>query len=237
MYPESRPLGVITLVLLAAFAMPAQASFHLMQIEEAAGGQCGDTAQQAVQLRMRAAGQNQLIGTTLVAYDSNGANPVVLITFPSTVPVSTAGSRILVASSLFASAQGITPDFTMTNVIPDAYLPAGRLAFQSGSSILWSLSWGGAAYTGSTIGTLDNDADGIFGPAWSGPLPFETDMALQFQGTASAPSTNNLADYALSAGEAIFTRNNGSSFMVIDCFLFGDGFESGDTAGWSLTTP
>ena len=237
MPPISRSLGLAAFLTLSALAAPAFASFHLMQIEEAAGGMCDHTDQQAVQLRMRSGGQNLVSGKQLVAYDANGANPVVLITFPSNVATATAGSRILVASSTFASAQGITPDFVMTNTIPASYLPAGRLAFQSSGSILWSLSWGGAAYTGSTTGTLDNDADGIFGPSWPGALPSDTDLALLFPGAASALSTNNAADYSLSPGEAIFTRNNGSAFMVVNCFLFSDGFETGNTAGWSLTTP
>ena len=41
-----------------AFALPAQATFHFMQIEQVIGGVNGDTTAQAVQLRMRFAGQN-----------------------------------------------------------------------------------------------------------------------------------------------------------------------------------
>jgi hypothetical protein len=208
-----------------------------MQIEQAAGGMCGDPAQQAIQLRMRANGQNQVSTGQLIAYDAAGANPVVLITFPSNVAVGTLGSRVLAATPDFAAAQGVTPDFTMSAAIPASYLPAGRLTFEEHGATVWSLSWGGTAYTGSTAGSTDNDSDGIYGPSWPGALPSETDLALQFQGAAGAMSTNNAANYALSAGEAIFTRNNGSAFMVVDCFLFADGFESGGTGGWSITTP
>lgn len=227
----------IASLLLAASALPAGATFHLMQIEQAVGGLCGDVSQQAIQLRMRANGQNQIATGQLIAYDAAGANPVVLVTFPSNVAISTLGSRILATTSAFATGQGVTPDFTMSAAIPASYLPAGRLTFEEHGDIVWSLSWGGAAYSGSTAGSTDNDADGTYGPSWPGALPSETDMALQFQGAANAMSTNNAANYALSAGEAIFTRNNGSAFMVVDCFLFADGFESGSTGSWSLTTP
>lgn len=232
-----RPRGLFFLLLLLVPAWPALASFHFMQIEQVTGGMCDHTTQQAVQLRLRAGGQNQVSGTQLVAYDAAGNNPVTLLVFPSNVSGSALGSRILVASSTFVSAQGITPDFTMMNPIPADYLPAGRLTFQNGTTILWSLSWGGAAYTGSTTGTTDNDADGNFGPSWPGVLTSGSDQALLFQGAANVLSTNNAADYALTPGAAVFTRNNGTAVQVIDCALFSDGFESGNSAAWSITQP
>lgn len=225
------------LLLLLIPAWPALASFHLMQIEQVTGGMCDHTSQQAVQLRLRSAGQNQVSGTQLVAYDAAGNNPVTVLVFPSNVSVGTGGARILVASSSFVSAQGITPDFTMMNPIPADYLPAGRLTFQNGSTILWSLSWGGTAYTGSTLGSTDNDADGNFGPSWPGVLTSGSDQALLFQGAANAQSTNNAANYALTPGAATFTRNNGTAVQVIDCTVFADGFESGNSAAWSITQP
>lgn len=231
-----RSFGLIALAALA-LAAPASATFHLMQIEEAVGGMCGDTSQQAIQLRMRSGGQNQVSGKQLIAYDANGANPVILATFPANVAASAGGSRILAVTSSFAAAQGMTGDFTLTNPIPVSYLPAGRLTFEGNGAVVWSLAWGGAGYTGSNAGSTDNDADGNYGPPWPGALPSGSDMALQFQGAATAMSTTNAANYALSNGEAIFTRNNGSSFMVIDCAVFADGFESGTTAGWSQTLP
>ncbi len=235
MSPLYRSCGLFALAL--ALATPAGATFHLMQIEEAVGGMCGDTSQQAIQLRMRAGGQNQVSGKQLVAYDASGANPVVLATFPSNVAVSAAGSRILAVTPAFAAAQGMTGDFTLSNPIPESYLAAGRLTFEGPGLVVWSLAWGGSSYTGSNAGSTDNDADGNYGPPWPAALPSQSDLALQFQGAANAMSTSNAANYALSNGEAIFTRNNGSSFMVIDCFLFSDGFETGTTAGWSQTLP
>lgn len=218
-------------------AAPAAATFHLMQIEQSLGGWCGDVAQQAVQLRMRAGGQNLVSGSRIRVYDAAGANPVTLITFPSNVSGSTLGARILVASSAFSALHGITPDFALTNLIPASYLKAGRLTFEDGSGgILWSLAWGGANYTGPHTGTFDNDADGNFGPAFGGFQPWSTSQALRFTGTASAMSTNNAADYTVTVGDAVFTNNMGTSEPVLSC-LFGDGFETGDTSGWSGAVP
>ena len=39
-------------------------------------------------------------------------------------------------------------------------------------------------------------------------------QAVRFPGAATAQSTNNLADYALSAGNAVFTNNAGQSITV-----------------------
>jgi uncharacterized repeat protein (TIGR01451 family) len=199
-------------------ASPAFASFHLMKIEEAIGGVGGDTGQQAIQLRMRFPGQN-LVGSNqarLIAHDAAGLNPVTLIVFPSDVANSAQGARILVVSPAFASAHpGIPGDFTMTNLIPSSYLPAGRLTFEdSVGTILWSLAWGGAGYTGSNLGSTTNDVDGNFGPPFGSALPSSTNRALLFttsDPTGGAPSTTNVADYALTAGAAVFTNNAGTS--------------------------
>jgi hypothetical protein len=237
MLPNVRSFGLVAALGLGLLAGPAGATFHLIQIEQAIGGVCGDTTQQAVQLRMRSAGQNQVSAKQIIAYDAAGLNPVVLVTFPSNVAVSTSGARITVATAAFAAAQGFTPDFTIASPIPASYLAAGRLTFEGPGLIVWGLAWGGAGYTGSNAGSLDNDADGNYGPPWPFALPSGTDQALRFTGAATALSTSNAADYAVTPAEATFTRNNGTSVTIADCFLFADGFESGNTSGWSTTTP
>ncbi|MCB1554754.1 MAG: hypothetical protein KDJ14_13180 [Xanthomonadales bacterium] len=217
-----RSLGALALLSLTS---PALASFHLMQIELAVGGVGNDATQQAVQLRMRAGGQNQVTGTQIIAYDASGANPVTLVQFPSAVSNSSGGSRILIASAKMVSEQGVAPDATMTALIPAGYLPAGRLTFQNGSTIYWSLCWGGAGYTGSTTGSMTNDTDGEFGPCFAGPLPSATDVTLRFPGASSAQSTNNAADYALSASPGSLISNAGSTFGLSDDRIFRHGFE------------
>jgi hypothetical protein len=113
------------------------------------------------------------------------------------------------------------------NPIPASYLAAGQLRFtDNGTTIYWSLSWGGAAYTGPTTGATDNDdsptAVGNFGPPVNDALPSTTLQALRFSGTAAALSTSNLADYAVTAGAATFVNNAGTSFVVTPQALPGD---------------
>ena len=232
-------LGVAAAAAATLLAQPAVASFHLMQIEQVAGGFCGNAQAQAIQLRMRSPGQNLTAGAQLVAYDDAGVHPVVLLVLPSNVANGAIGSHILLVTADFASRAGAPPaDFVLDNAIPASYLAAGRLTWESpgGTTIYWSLAWGGSAYTGSNFGSTVNDADGNFGPPWPDPLSPDGDQALQFQGTATAMSTNNAADYALSSSPASFANNAGDSATLLGC-LFLDGFESGDTSAWSAVTP
>lgn len=221
-----------SLSLAALLAAPqAQASFHLMQIEQAIGGVGDDTAQQAIQLRMRAGGQNQMQFSRLRVHDAAGANPVLLIDMGDTVSTASLGSRVLIASTDFAAAQGITPDFLLVNPIPTDYLAAGRLTFEGDNgTIYWSLAWGGNAYTGPHDGSISNDADGNYGPASANALPSAGAQALLFSGTASAQSTTNLADYAITTQAAVFTNNAGASVTAAvpvpgNETIFANGFE------------
>lgn len=223
-------------VLTVALATPAHASFHFMQIEQVIGGLCGDARAQAIQLRMRSAGQNLVSGKKLVALDAAGLNPITLITFPSNVATSTAGSRILIVTS---AAAPLLPgaDFVTAVTIPASYLAAGKLAFVDESNLIyWSVSWGGAGYTGPNTGTTTNDVDGNFNPAFAAALPSSTTQALLFPGSSAALSTNNAADYSVTAGAATFTNNAGTAVLLPLC-VFDDGFESGGTTAWSLTVP
>jgi len=198
-------------------AGPCLANFHLMQIEQVMGGVEGDLTAQAIQLRMRAAGQPLVAQGRIRAWDSAGANPVMIIDFTTNVPNSPSGARILICTAAFLSKTSPTTvaDYIMTNPIPASYLAAGKLTFESdGGSILWSIAWGGGSYTGTNTGVAVNDVDGNFGSPFPGPLPSTGVQSLLFPGLATAPSTNNLADYTLSAGAAVFTNNVPTSFTV-----------------------
>ena len=199
-----------------ALAEPAFATFHLMQIEQVIGGVNGDTSRQAIQLRMRVAGQNFVAPAQLVAWDAAGANPIVVLNIPGNVGVGTLGARVLIATSNFLP--GLTPDFVMANPIPPSYLAAGKLTFETdgvpGTGVWWALAWGGAAYTGTNIGLPDNDPDTNFNPPFAGPLPSSNTQAVRFTGAAGALSSNNAADYALTPGAAVFTNNAGGNGTV-----------------------
>jgi hypothetical protein len=207
-------------ILLGVFALQsaAHASFHLMQIEQVIGSVDGDTTAQAIQLRMRAVGQNFVSQGKLVVFDAAGQNPITVIDLASNVANGAVGDRVLIASANFPSHTVPTavPDFTMANLIPSTYLAAGSLVFQNDitGEILWRLSWGGAAYTGPTTGSLTNDADGEFGPAFPGPLSATCDSALLFQGAATDLSTNNATDYLATSGDIVFTNNARVGFTI-----------------------
>jgi len=197
---------------------PAWASFHLMQVEQIIGGIDGDPTKQAIQLRMRSSFQNQVQLSRIVAWDATGANPIVVCAPGASVANQGAGVQVLIASAGFLSATSpaTVADFTMSNLIPASYLAAGSLTFENsgGTTVYWRVSWGGGSYSGSTTGAVTNDADGQFGPVFGAALPSSDTRALLFQGAATALSTNNAADYAVTAGDAVFTNNAGTSFTV-----------------------
>ncbi len=216
-------LAVAVSALLAA--APAYASFHLMQVEQVIAGVGGHLDQQAIQLRMRALGQNLMSFSRIRAWDAAGANPVLIVNFVADVTNGGVGDRVLLVSSAFASAYG-SGDAVMTSPIPASYLSAGRLTFEDDiGTVYWSLSWGGSAYTGSDAGSLLNDDDGDFGPSLASRLPTSTAAAIAFTGPAAAVSSSNLADYALTAGAATFTSNGGLTRSLPNEIIFGDGFE------------
>jgi hypothetical protein len=209
-----------TLALLAIFcgmATSTRAAFHFMQIEQIIGGVNGDTTAQAIQLRMKSSGQNVVSNAAVRTVDATGSNQVVLEDMTTNVSNSQSGRRILLATPNFATYTNIplVADFIM-DPIPASYLAAGQVRFtDNGTTIYWSVSWGGSSFTGSTTGSTTNDTDGIFGPAVNVALPSTTLQALQFTGTATESSTNNLAQYALTAGAATFINNAGTSFTLV----------------------
>jgi hypothetical protein len=205
-------------VLTLEAAERADASFHLMQIEQVIGGATGDPTAQAIQLRMRFAGEHFLSAARLRAWDAAGLNPVLLadpntdLTGPSQV-----GDHILIATSSFAAATSpsAAPDYLMVNTIPASYLPAGSLTFEDDSgTIFWRLSWGGAGYTGSTAGNITN---GTFSSPWPGPLPAADCFALKFTGSAGDASSSNSAQYALTTGASVWNNYAENSFTISKC--------------------
>src|SRR5437899_3118323 len=174
--------GLITLLGVLALQPTAHATFHFMQIEQVIGAVDGDTTAQAIQLRMRAVGQNFVSQGKLVVFDAAGQNPITVLDLTSNVTNGAVGDRVLIASANFPShtMPNAVPDFTMANLIPASYFAAGSLTWQSDSTgeILWRLSWGGAAYTGPTTGSTTNDDDGDFGPAFPSPLSATCTSAL-----------------------------------------------------------
>ena len=91
------------IVMLVFLAAPAFATFHLMQIEQVIGGVGGDSTAQAIQLRMRATGENHVSLAKLVAFDATGSNAITILDLTNDVANSTVGSRVLIVSSNFVN--------------------------------------------------------------------------------------------------------------------------------------
>jgi hypothetical protein len=210
---------VVIMALAGILTSPALATFHLMQIEQAIGGVDGDPTAQAIQLRMRAAGQNLVSQAKLVAFDATGSNAITILDLATDVTNASAGSRILIVSSNFINSTmpTVIPDFVLTTPIPSNYLAAGRLAWEQDiGTIYWSLSWGGTNHTGSSLGdSTVNDANANFGPPFDGALPSMSTSALLFTNNASAKSRSNVVDYVVTTGAATFTNNAGAGFTVV----------------------
>jgi hypothetical protein len=206
--------SLFTLGAVCALQSRAEATEHLMQIEQIIGSVNGDTTAQAIQLRMRANNQQFVSGGKLVVFDAAGSNPVEVLDLESNVAIGVTGARVLIASATFP---GPVPDFVMDNIIPESYLAAGSLVWENdaGTTIWWRTSWGGAAYTGSNLGSTNNDVDGDFGPPFPTGLPTCGVYALLFTGAANARSVTNAGDYRLTTEQsATFTNNAGGSAVV-----------------------
>ncbi|MFO0972922.1 MAG: hypothetical protein U1A27_05730 [Phycisphaerae bacterium] len=217
MHCSRRAIRAAVLVCSLTLASAAQASFHFMQTEQVVGGVSGDVSAQAIQFRMRLTFQNQLQNGRYIVRDGSGANPILLAAPAGPVPNQGVGVRVLFATPGFAAhtSPPAVPDYTM-NAIPPAYLAKGSLTFEDAiGTIYWRLSWGGAAYTGPGAGSTTNDADGNFSPPFGSGLPFTSLQALLFGGAAGAMSTNNLADYSVTGGAAVFRNNAGTAFTLI----------------------
>lgn len=207
----------LAVALLAVTTRSASASFHVMQVEQVIGGVDGSTSKQAIQLRMRTSFQNLMSNARLYAWDAAGANPVLLIEFPTDIAATAGGTRILAATSDFSSATSptVTPDFVLSNEIPASYLDAGSITFEDDfTTVYWRVSWGGANYTGPTTGEFTNDGDGEFGPVVPSVLPSAGNQALTFKFGFTIASTSNANDYDVPAGGAVFFNSTGGSGTV-----------------------
>lgn len=143
--------GVLCLVNVMAAAPAARAAFHLYDVKEVFSN--ADGTVQYVELFTSANGQQFLNGHTIVASQGASTNT---FTFVGTGPSPTAGKHLLIATSAFEAACGVTPDFTLAdNFLFD---PNGSVNFGEAASIVTytSLPLDGATslnYPGEVSGT------------------------------------------------------------------------------------
>jgi hypothetical protein len=92
----------------------ASALFHIAVIDEVMTGLSGTDDVQFVEIRMLAGSQNIVTGSKLSAFDANGNFLRVVLTVGANVTGGMNRAWIM-ASTDFAAASGITPDFTFTS--------------------------------------------------------------------------------------------------------------------------
>jgi hypothetical protein len=210
----------VTVLGLALAPRVALANFHFMEIEQIIGGVNGDTSAQAVQLKMRLAGQ-QFVGgmAQLRVWDATGNNPIPLSTFPGSNPAGGQCLDILLATPNMANhtSPPLTAGtyYTMA-LIPASYLAGGSLTFEGviGPTVYWRTSWGN--YTGpQTVTAGVNDTDSSTAPPFASPLPASGTQALKLKLTCPVTSTDSSTDYTLSGSNAVLRNNAGTSFTVV----------------------
>lgn len=210
--------GLASVAGVLAFQSDANATFHLMQIEQVVASVNNDTTAQAIQLRMRSGFQNFVSQSKLVVVDAQGQNPIVLIDIGTDLPNGQTGDHVLIASATFPSKTmpAAVPDFFMTNLIPESYFAAGSLTFEQDNGLVYlRLSWGGSAYTGPTNGEITNDLDGQFGPPFPGGLTTCGAYPIRFQGTATDRSTSNDVDYKYEQDQVLAWVNNADTSFTL----------------------
>ncbi|HTO54581.1 MAG TPA: hypothetical protein VMR50_14440 [Myxococcota bacterium] len=195
-----------------------------MQIDQVVGGVGGDTTAQAIQLKMRFAGNQFVIGNgQLIVRDAAGNNATTLSTFSTfdggAAVAPTPGNCkeiLLVTPAMRAKASPpITGAFDMIP-IPPAFLAAGSLTFEGQGSTWWRVSWGGASYTGSDAVVTTNFTTVHANPAFGAVLPSASTTALKFQPQNCPAGTNNAADYAVTPGAATLVNNATAAFTVVN---------------------
>ncbi len=116
---------MLVLVLVSLSARPVHATFHFMSISELGAGFLGNPNVQFVELRLDAAGQNNLATTRLTSFDKDGNAKVILVT-PTGVANGGTGATVLYATTEFQTATGVTPDFI---IAADVVGPSGMICW------------------------------------------------------------------------------------------------------------
>jgi len=143
------------LAIVLAFAPhSAVATFHLVKIVEVFPGSADQPDAQYVMLQMYASGKNFVSGHGVRVFDASGAS-VGTFNFTSGVAVGANQATMLIGTAAVASLFGVTPDLSMSPVIP---LAGGAVCYES----LDCVSWGDfAGTTASPSGTPFNAAGGL----------------------------------------------------------------------------
>jgi len=135
----------LTIALVAITSRPAHGdpqapqTFHLAEIYKIMAGYNGNTAIQAVEIRMNATGENLVNGASIVVYNADGTTSTNLGTFAADVPNGVAGGRILCATTGFQTTFGITADLTFSpGIIP----MTGQVSYEKPTCLVNAIPYG-----------------------------------------------------------------------------------------------
>jgi hypothetical protein len=202
----NRLAAVVALAAVIIAASPARALFHAAVIDEVMLGVNGDPTAQYVEIRMLFPAQTSVAHSVLAFFTCDGAGVSTQIDgLPGDIAHGGTGVRWSMGTDTFATATGLTPDFTfpaIANNATSSYVPCGMVCWGAPTMSLlppadpdsWShadpenyvdcVAFGG--YSGTTrtsSGTPTN------------LMPGNGSMSL----TRIGSTGNNLADFALAA--------------------------------------
>ena len=205
-------LGLLTTVGLMAghaHAPRSQALFHFAVIDEVMTSYGGDANVQFVEIRMLAGSQNMVMNSVLGAFDSTGSYLGDVLIVPGNVVNSGAGVRWIMGTSAFATASGLTPDFTMPGM-------GGVSLPTTGGMVCWGAPGISPPAPGSWDHTVPaNYVDCLAYGTYSGPsnIHIGTPTPLDAVGHSlqRITDTDNNANDFVCANPAIPTKNNGTS--------------------------
>jgi hypothetical protein len=135
------PTLALVALLLVVVANTARASFHLIEVNKVLPSYNGDTAIQAIELRMQAGGQNFVSGLRIQTYNAAGSPVATLGTFSANLPAAgaVADRRILCATTGFATQFGITPDLVISAGVPAG---TGQASFEIPGCLVNAVAYG-----------------------------------------------------------------------------------------------
>ena len=121
-------------------ASPAHALFHVAVIDEVMMGVNGDATAQYVEIRMLTIAQKSVAHSVLAFFTCDGGGVSTQIDgLPADIANGGAGVRWSMGTTAFATATGVTPDFTFQAVANNAtqsFLPCGMVCWGAPSTLL-----------------------------------------------------------------------------------------------------
>jgi len=235
--------GLLVLIGLAAGHAQAPQSgavFHFAVIDEVMTSYGGDANVQFVEIRMLTSGQNLVMNSVLGAFDSSGTYLGDVLIVPGNVTSSGAGVRWIMGTSAFATASGLTPDFTMPG-------SGGVSLPTTGGMVCWGAPGVSPPAPGSWDHTVPgNYVDCLAYGTYSGPsnVHIGTPTSLNAIGHSLqriAETDNNASDFVCS-DPATPKKNNGTTASMAattpcGADSDGDGLSDADETGIYGTNP